>query len=117
MSKLNVPLNENFRLTADSAQFIVKQRKLVDPTKAPGYRPEENASTPELKERWDDAGYYPLTSAGLTAALDRVRMKSAALSDATTLTELMAALSAETERLVSAINAAKLPEITVKIGA
>ncbi|WDI03969.1 hypothetical protein PUW25_08475 [Paenibacillus urinalis] len=88
-----IQLNENFRLTADSAQFIVKQRKLVDPTKAPGYKPEENASTPELKERWDDAAYYPLTSAGLTAALDRVRMKSAALSNATTLTELMAALS------------------------
>ncbi|MGG1641810.1 hypothetical protein ACIFQM_11050 [Paenibacillus sp. NRS-1782] len=116
---MNVQLTANFALRSDGTQFIVSQRKIVDPTKAPGYKAVEGAPDPELRERWDDVGYYPLTSGGLVALLDSVRLRStvAAAESAETLAEFMAVLSAETDALVATIRACELPDITVKLGA
>ncbi|WP_149093360.1 hypothetical protein [Paenibacillus terrae] len=116
---MNVQLTANFALRSDGAQFIVSQRKLVDPTKAPGYKAVEGAPAPELRERWDDVGYYPLSTTGLRAALDSVRFRSAvtAADSAETLAEFMTLLSAETAELVTAINVAGSLDFTVKLGA
>lgn len=35
---INVKLTEDFALTTDGTQFIVKERKLVDPTLAPNWK-------------------------------------------------------------------------------
>lgn len=113
---INVQLNENFRITADEAQFIVLERRFIDPTRAPGYKAPEDGTVPKLRETYGNPRYYSYTPDGLVAALNYVRMKSTGLSDATTLTELMAVLRDESERIVSAINAAGLPEISVKLG-
>ncbi|WP_348623073.1 hypothetical protein ABFT51_17880 [Paenibacillus peoriae] len=116
---MNVRLTVNFALRSDGTQFILSQRKLVDPTKAPGYKPIEGAPVPELRERWDDIGYYPLNAVGLHVALDSVRVRSAvaAADSAETLAEFMAVLSAETAELGAAINAAGSLDFTVKLGA
>ncbi|WP_433943666.1 hypothetical protein [Paenibacillus sp. SN-8-1] len=104
MSNLNVPLNANYRLTSDGTQFIVKERKLVDPTKAPGYRAEEGAPAPEITERWDNAGYYSLSAAGLTAALNRAIIASAATSGHESLTDFIAEILSETKRMADAVS-------------
>lgn len=117
MSKLNIQVNDNFRLTSDDAQFIVLERRLIDPTRAPGYKAPDDGSVPELRETYDNPRYYTYSSVGLVTALNYVRIKSAGLSNATTLTELMTVLREESERIVNAINAAGLPEISVKLGA
>ncbi|WP_068616483.1 hypothetical protein [Paenibacillus tuaregi] len=117
MSKLNVQLNANYRLTTDGTQFILKQRKLVDPTKAPGYKPEPGVPSPELRETWPDAGYYSYTPGGLSALINHVVIASAADSDTEELTEFTELIRAESERLAEAINAGFKREITVKLGA
>lgn len=116
---MNVQLTANYALRSDGTQFIVSQRKIVDPTKAPGYKAVVGAPAPELRERWDDVAYYPLNAAGLHVALDSVRVRSAvaAADSAETIAEFMAALSAETAELVTAINAAGSLDFTVKLGA
>lgn len=111
MSKLNVALNANYRLTSDGTQFIVKERKIVDPTKAPGYKAEEGAPAPELTERWDNAGFYSLSSAGLTAALNRVIIASASAADHESLTDFVADILGETRRLADAVSAALSPDL------
>ncbi|MMZ45538.1 hypothetical protein D1872_71390 [compost metagenome] len=114
---MNVQLTVNFTLRSDGTQFIVSQRKIVDPTKAPGYKAVEGAPAPELRERWDDVGYYPLTSGGLTALLDSVRMRTVAASGASSLAEIGGLLRTTTQGLVDAINAGLSPQFTVKLGA
>ncbi|MFK4304288.1 hypothetical protein ABH892_004428 [Paenibacillus sp. RC254] len=114
---MNVQLTANFALRSDGTQFIVSQRKLVDPTKAPGYKAVEGAPAPELRERWDDVGYYPLTSGGLAALLDSVRMRTVAASGASSLAEIGSLLRQTTQELADAINAGLTPEFNVRLGA
>lgn len=102
---INVQLNANYRLTADERQFIVLQRKVIDPTKAPGYKAPEGAPPPEKRERYDEVAYISLTADGLIRVLEYVRMRTVAEGDAKTLAELMAELTAETERLRDAVSA------------
>lgn len=114
---MNVQLTANYALRSDGTQFIVSQRKIVDPTKAPGYKAVEGAPAPELRERWDDVAYYPLTSVGLTALLDSARMRTLAASDAASLAEIGALLRQTTQELADAINAGLTLDFTVKLGA
>ncbi|MDH2332444.1 hypothetical protein [Paenibacillus polymyxa] len=114
---MNVQLTANYALRSDGTQFIVSQRKIVDPTKAPGYKAVEGGPAPELRERWDDVAYYPLTSGGLTSLLDSVRMRTVATSDASSLAEIGELLRQTTQELASAINAGLSPQFTVKLGA
>lgn len=114
-TKLNVQLTEDYRLTADDRNFIVRERKIVDPTRAPGYKPPADGSTPQLGEKWVDAGYYGFTAEGLAAALDSVRIKAAVRGGAETLAEFMDALAAETDRIVDAMEAGPLRSFNVKI--
>lgn len=115
MSKLNVQLTQDYRLTADSANFIVQLRKVVDPTRAPGYRAEEGAPAPQLSEKYVDVGYYSLTSAGLASALDSVRIKSVCDGGHETFAAFVAALANETQRILSALRASGSHEFTVEL--
>jgi hypothetical protein len=113
----NVKITQNYALKTDDRNFIVLQRKIVDPTKAPGYKPDPDATPPALRERWDEIAYYPLTTAGLTALIDSVRMRTATEFEVTNLTELGAAIRETTTVIVAAVNAGLSPEFSVKMGA
>ncbi|WP_147273826.1 hypothetical protein [Fontibacillus phaseoli] len=115
---MNVQLTPDFRLTADDRNFIVKERRLVDPTLAPNWKARLAANPtldPSPREVWEDAGYYGYTPAGLTAALGTVRIKAAASGNAETLAEFMAQLAAETERIVAALSSGQLRDFDVKL--
>lgn len=115
---INVTLTPDFRLTTDGTQFIVKERRTVDPTLAPNWKlryAQNPALDPTPREVWEDAGYYSLTSAGLSAALDSVRVKQAARSDAETLAQFASQLSAESERIVAALSSGGLRDFYVKL--
>lgn len=112
---INVQLTQDYRLTTDGTQFIVKERKIVDPTRAPGYKAPEDGSTPPLSERWVDAGYYGYTASGLAAALDGIRMRLVARGDAETLAEFVAAIKTETERIVQAFSHGEIRDFDVKL--
>ena len=117
-TKLNVTLTPDFRLTADERNFIVKERRLVDPTLAPNWRARLAADptlSPEPREVWEDAGYYGFTTNGLVAALNTVRIRAAVRSDAETLEEFMSQLSAESERIVEALSSGALREFRVEL--
>lgn len=117
-NELNVQLTPDFRLTADNTQFIVKERRLVDPTLAPNWKARLAADptlSSEPREVWEDAGYYGFTPAGLVAALNTVRIKAAAHGGAETLAEFMAQLSAESERIVAALSSGALRDFRVEL--
>lgn len=113
----NVKITQNYALKTDDRNFIVMQRKIVDPTKAPGYKAVEGAEPPALKERWDETAYYPLTSAGLTALIDSVRMRTVADSDAASLSHMVVIIAETTAEIIAAVNAGLSPEFSVKLGA
>ncbi|MNM98523.1 hypothetical protein D3C81_1110550 [compost metagenome] len=118
---LNVRLTQDYAIESDKAalNFVVKERKLVDPTRAPGYKAEPGADTPPLSERWADAAYFPVTTEGLRAALDYVRFKSALSAEHTSLSGFVTELRAETERMADALERAVggiWPEIIVRKG-
>lgn len=117
-NELNVTLTPDFRLTADDRNFIVKERRLVDPTLAPNWKARLAADptlSSEPREVWEDAGYYGYTPSGLAAALDSVRIKAAARGNAETLAEFMAQLAAESERIVTALSSGPLREFRVEL--
>lgn len=115
---INVKLTEDFALTTDGTQFIVKERKLVDPTLAPNWA-KRKAENPQLssepRETWIDAGYYGYTPAGLVAALNSVRMRAASRGNAETLAEFIAELAAQTDSIVAALQAGGLRDFRVEL--
>jgi hypothetical protein len=114
-TQINVKLTPDYALSADSNNFVILARTVVDPTKAPGYDATKGGST-ELREVWKTIAYYSLTSAGLTSALDYVRIRTVASSGVTDLGELVALIQAETEHIVDAINSGvKLPSVSVVV--
>lgn len=113
----NVKITRNYALKTDDRNFIVLQRKIVDPTKAPGYKAVEGVEPPALKERWDEIAYYPLTTAGLTALIDSVRIRTATEFDVANLKELGAAIRETTAVIIAAVNAGLSPEFSVRLGA
>ena len=115
---INIPLTQDFRLTTDGTQFIVKERRLVDPTQAPNWKArvaKDPTLDPSPREVWEDAGYYGYTPAGLTAALDSVRIKAAARGDAETLADFIAELATHSNQLIGALQAGALRDFDVKL--
>ncbi|MEK5395953.1 hypothetical protein [Paenibacillus sp. FSL K6-2859] len=114
---LNVKLTPAYTLVSDdkALNFIVKERRTVDPTKAPGYKAVAGVEAPPMTEKYVDVAYYPVNSEGLRAALDYVRFKSAVAEDTARLSEFMAVLRAETQRITTSMSAAvgTWPEINV----
>lgn len=115
---LNAQITPTYTLVSDDAarNFIVKERRTVDPTKAPGYKADPNAPAPAMSERWVDAAYYPVNTEGLRGALDYVRFKASVSADTASLAEFIALLQAETLRITSALERAiggEWPEISV----
>ncbi|WP_178023073.1 hypothetical protein [uncultured Paenibacillus sp.] len=115
---INVKLTEDFALTTDGTQFIVKERKLVDPTLAPNWKARVAADptlSPTPRETWVDAGYYGLTPSGLVAALNSARMRAASRGNAETLEQFIAELTAQTDSIVVALQAGGLRDFRVEL--
>ncbi|MEC0167921.1 hypothetical protein [Paenibacillus graminis] len=116
---LNAQLTPDYAIQSDAAaqNFVVKRRRIVDPTQAPGYKAVEGAEPPQKREVWDDAAYFPVNSGGLRAALDYVRFKAAVNADTGSLADFITLLQAETQRITTAISDAvdTWPDITVEI--
>lgn len=115
---LNVRITQNYAIESDKAalNFVVKERRTVDPTKAPGYKADPNAPAPVLSERWVDAAYFPVATEGLRLTLDYVRLRAVLADDITDLAELAGALQTQTAAITSALQAevgGSWPEICV----
>jgi len=117
-TKLNVSITQNYRLTTDeteraaSTQFVLLRRHIVDPTKAPGYKPPANGSAPALREEWREFKYYSLNSDGLKAAVQAAILRDTDVSRAETLAEALAIYAEATEQLVFAISVALTPNFS-----
>lgn len=98
MTQINVVnITPDFRLVTEERQYVIQRRHVIDPTKAPGFKREENAVYP-LREEWRDNTFYSLTAGGFVAAVDNVIRRTTGES-AETLAGLVAAYKAEVVRL------------------
>lgn len=115
----NAQLTPDYAIQSDANanNFVVKRRRIVDPTQAPGYKADLNAPTPPKREVWDDVAYYPVNTLGLRAALDYVRFNAAVSADTGSLAEFIALLQTETSRITTTMSAAvdTWPDVTVEI--
>lgn len=115
----NAQLTPDYAIQSDAnaQNFVIKRRRTVDPTQAPGYKAVEGAEPPAKREVWDDVAYYPVSTDGLRAALDYVRFKSAVAADTGSLAEFIARLRSETIRITSAMQTSvhSWPDVTVEI--
>lgn len=116
MSNLNVSITENYRLCSDGAQFILRKRHIVDPTRAPGYKAQEAAEAPQLREDWRDEHYYPLTPAGLSFAIQAAILRGTDVENAKSVGEALQLYQAETQRIVRNIDAYLTPKINGDLG-
>ena len=115
---INVKMTEDFVLTTDGTQFIVKERRMVDPTLAPNWKARKEAKPdldPTPRETWVDAGYYGYTPVGLVAALNSVRIKAAARGNAETLEQFIAELTAQTDAIIDALSSGALRDFRVEL--
>lgn len=115
---LNAQLTPDYAIQSDAnaQNFVVKRRRIVDPTQAPGYKAVEGAPAPVKREVWDDAAYFPVNTGGLRAALDYVRFKAAVNADSGNLGEFIALLQTESMRITTSMSAAvdTWPDVTVE---
>ncbi len=115
MTQINVKLTPTYTLTADADNFVILTRKVIDPTKAPGYDANSGKST-ETRVEWKDPKYFSLTSAGLAAALDYVRIRTVANSGIRDLSELVAMIRDTTQDITDALReGVKSPNISVVV--
>lgn len=75
---INVLFTQDLRLTSDSHNFIVEERVLIDPTRAPGYKPQEGVEPPPIREDWREVAYYPQRPESLANAIGFVATRTAA---------------------------------------
>lgn len=106
---INIQVTRDFRLVSDSHNFIVQERYIVDPSKAPGFKLQEGVEPPPLREEYRDLAYYSHRPDSLALAIDLIAIKTAARSEATSLRELVEVIRAEYQRATDVINAAIQP--------
>ncbi|MHA7962810.1 hypothetical protein ACX93W_01610 [Paenibacillus sp. CAU 1782] len=98
-------INDTYGFTVNDREYSVYKRVLVDPTKAPTYKPEEGGPVPAPYEAWRAIGrYYPVNSVGVTAMLSYVAFRSAGDSGKYgSISEYISAIETELTRLTEAI--------------
>lgn len=109
-TKLNAAITQNYRLTtdatdrSDASQFVLLRRHIVDPTKAPGYKPPADGSAPALREEWREFKYFSLNSDGLRAAVQAAILRDTDVSQADAIAEALRLYAEETARIRRAIS-------------
>ncbi|MFW5434283.1 hypothetical protein [Paenibacillus apiarius] len=102
----NVSITPNYRLTSDGSQFILKERRTVDPTKAPNWaKLAAQGADPTPREDWKDVGYYGLNEKGVSSAIMFVIMRTVVASDAENLRDFSRLLRETSESIRGAIEA------------
>lgn len=102
-TKVTVTISPDYRLVVEERNYTLEKRQVIDPTKAPAYKPVE--PPPPTREEWRDDKFFPLNSGGLQSALQYVVIKCTP-DDVTTLTGLVAAYIAEARRISTLVEAA-----------
>jgi hypothetical protein len=125
----HVTLTSEYRLTSDGERNLTLERRVtVDPTKGPGFEKRNESAiaetgvglSVELREEWReaDAGHYAFNSAGLTALLSSVALRTAwnsvgeGLSSGLTIGDFAADLTEEYRKLTAAVSGV-FPEVSV----
>lgn len=86
---LNIRINENYRLTSDSFNIIVEERRMVDPTKAPNWEKRKaKGASPELREDWKESSYHNTVEQAMNAVVDKTVRSSDAESVSQLLSEI-----------------------------
>ncbi|MEW9698020.1 hypothetical protein [Paenibacillus sp. SI8] len=100
MTKTNViNLTPDYRLTTDGDRnFILERHHTVDPAKAPGYKAQEGAAPPPVRDEWRPDAYYGFTAVGLAAAISTVSVRSA-WGNTETIADYIEAIAEERRRL------------------
>lgn len=112
MTKLNVSVTQNHRLTTDeterteATQFILQRRHIVDPTKSPSYKAPADGSTPPVTEEWRNDKYYALNENGITAAAKLAILRDTDVSRAETLADALRMYAEATAKLAGVIESA-----------
>lgn len=103
---MNVSITPDYRLTSDGTQFILRSRKVVDPTKAPNWSKRfAEGADPTPYETWENDGYYSLNERGLTTAIMAVIYRTVAVSDTQDLREFSRSIHELGESIKSEIEA------------
>jgi hypothetical protein len=99
-------INDTYGFTVTDREYSVYKRVLVDPTKAPTYKPDAAVIPPAKREAWRTIGrYYPVSSIGITSMLSYVAFRSAGDSGKYgSIGEYISAIEAELARLTAAIS-------------
>lgn len=111
-TNLNVNVNENYRLTTDATekspatQFILQRRHIVDPTRAPGYTPPADGSTPKMSVEWRNDKYFTLSGGGMSAAIEQAILRGTDVAQAQTIGEALRMYREEAQRIADMINGA-----------
>lgn len=78
---LDIPVNKDYHLTSDSFNIILKQRRVVDPTKAPNWEElKKKGASPEPRDTWKEIGYYKKIEYAMNAIVDKTILESNAES-------------------------------------
>jgi hypothetical protein len=93
---VEIKINDEFMVTSDDRNFILRERYFTDPTKAPNFNPEEHDATP--KEKWRDIAYCKTLQHALEYYVDR-SIKTSNCTSISQLRALIAELNAEIQKI------------------
>ncbi|WP_018755148.1 hypothetical protein [Paenibacillus terrigena] len=116
---MNVQLTEKYRIKSDGMQFIVEERRIVDPTKAPNWsriiadNPNADATPREV---WRDIAYYGISVNSLILAIEYVILKTGITGRPKSLADLIGTLRSVSESIHTAMTTAISRDITVDLG-
>jgi hypothetical protein len=83
---MNIQVNETYRITSDSHNYIVNESRMVDPTKSPNWaKREAEGADPTPKAKYFEVSYHGTLEGALKSIIDR-QLKT---SDATNIRELL----------------------------
>ena len=78
---VNIRINNDYRITSDQYQFVLNERYISDPTKAPGWKKREaEGADPTPREKWREVGYYGTIESASKAVINRSIRESEAQS-------------------------------------
>jgi len=116
---MNVQLTEKYRIKSDGTQFIVEERRTVDPTKAPNWSrivAENPDADDQPREEWRGIAYYGIGVNSLILAIEYVILKTGITGRPKSLAELIATLRSVSESIHTAMTSAISRDITVDLG-
>lgn len=72
-----INVTKNFRIVADTREYVVQQLHEIDPRNSPRFNPEKHDAS--IRYEWKDVGYYGLNESGLQSAIKNIIFKEGSL--------------------------------------